>query len=152
MTYLFVFAVFNQLQRTHSLTASVSGSTPRGTNFFHKKFPVPPAKYAMIEVDVLIPRDQVPKTTLFMGIYTTEDNADIKRRCTTNMVNLEIRTCTRYSDLTWISLDLCHFGIVGRWIAQEKYLYKITHQGTSLFHLDFSAIKGFGFYLIYSMK
>ena len=84
MTYLFVFTVFTQLQRTHSLTASASGSTPRGKNFFHKKFPVPPAKYAMIEVDVLIPRDQVPKTTLFMGIYTTEDNADIKRRCTHN--------------------------------------------------------------------
>ena len=79
MTCIFVFAIFALWHCTHSLTTSLSGDTSRNGNYFHEEFPVPPAKYAMIEVDILIPRDQVPGTPLIMGIDTTK--YDFETRC-----------------------------------------------------------------------
>ena len=67
---------------TYSLSASVSGSFTENTEFVHKIFPVPPAKWAMIEVDVsYLKVHETEKHYLIMGIYTTEDNVDMRRRC-----------------------------------------------------------------------
>ena len=79
MICIFVFEIFALWHCTHSLTTSLIGDTSRKWHFFHEKFPVPPAKYAMIEVDVLIPGDQVPGTPLVMGIDTTK--YDHETRC-----------------------------------------------------------------------
>ena len=72
MICIFVFAIFALWHCTHSLTTSLFGDTSRNGNYFDRKFPVPPAKYAMIEGDIFIPGNQVPETPLIMGIYTTE--------------------------------------------------------------------------------
>ena len=79
MRLLFLFAVFTQWQCTHSLTASVSGYTSQSRKLFHKKFPVPAAKRAMIELDVSF--QGLTIIPLIMGIDTTEDNVDIRRGC-----------------------------------------------------------------------
>ena len=83
--FLFVFAVFTHWHYAQSLSASISGSTFisywKPKKFFHKKFQVPSSKRAMIDVDVSLYQDRIPETPPIMGIYTTEDNVDIRRRC-----------------------------------------------------------------------
>ena len=88
MGYLFLFAAFTNyyiLPYNHSLIASVSGSVAEyriSRKFFHKNFPVPPAKWAMIEVDVsYFKRYALDEHYLMMGFYTTHDPVDIKKQC-----------------------------------------------------------------------
>ena len=76
MRLLFLFAVFTQWQCTHSRTSSVSGVV-NGWYFSHRKFPVPPAKWAMIEMDVYKSGSLWP----IIGIFTTKRSVDIRRQC-----------------------------------------------------------------------
>ena len=73
--FLFLFAVFTQWQCTHSRTASVSGDVYGW--YYHRKFPVPPAKWAIIEVDVHKGGSLWP----IIGIFTTKHSVDIGRQC-----------------------------------------------------------------------
>ena len=81
---LSVFVVFTQWSWTHSITKSMSGVIFDDTSFFYETFPVSPLRRAMIEVDVqhFIGSSRQEGHYAMVGIYTTQDHINFKKRCT----------------------------------------------------------------------
>ena len=80
---LFVLAAFAQWNLTSSVKTSVSGEISEDITFIHKMFPVPPSKRAIIEVSVRVPGKFIRKSRRYpmMGIYTTQDHINIRKKC-----------------------------------------------------------------------
>ena len=80
---LFVFVVFTQWSWTHSITKSMSGVIFDDTTFFYETFPVSPLRRAIIEVDVqdFIGSSRSEGHYAMVGIYTTQDHINFKKRC-----------------------------------------------------------------------
>ena len=78
----FFVAVLVQLKLTQSQSPkrTVSGEIFENVTFIHKTFQVPPSTRAIIEVDVSYP-DSFAKTYPILGIYTTQDHLNLKRKC-----------------------------------------------------------------------
>ena len=72
--------ILTQIKLSHSISGEISDDI----TFFHKTFPVPPSKRAIIEVDVSYPegsgRKQMHNNPI-MGIYTTNNHINIKKKC-----------------------------------------------------------------------
>ena len=80
---LLLIVIITELESCYSLslTASFSGVVPDNITFIYQKFPVPPSKRAIIEVNVSYPKyheyaGYLPK----LGIYTTHDHVNIRRQ------------------------------------------------------------------------
>ena len=65
-------------------SVSISGVISKDITFLHKTFPVPPSMRATIEVDVSYADSPLRKQGHYprMGIYTTMDHINVKKRCT----------------------------------------------------------------------
>ena len=75
---LLILTAVGQWKLTHLV--SVSGRISEDLTFIYKTFPVPPSMRAIIEYQVHF--DSRFRTGLTMGIYTTQDHANIRKQCT----------------------------------------------------------------------
>ena len=77
---IFVIAALTQWICTHSV--SISDVISDDVTFIHKTFPVPPSMRAIIEVDVYDNVSFLRPTYPMVGIYTTGNHTNIKKKCT----------------------------------------------------------------------
>ena len=97
---------------------SVSGVISKDIRFFHEPFPVPPSKRAIIGID-LVYSDTGLSIQPSIGIYTTCDHVNIRKRCRQSSIGqLANRELHRHVELgrykhrslhcTKVSGDLMH--------------------------------------------
>ena len=100
---LLILAAVGQWKLTHLV--SISGRISKDVTFIHEVFPVPSAKRAIIEYEVHF--NSIYDRGLTMGIYTTQDHANIQNQCTKTRygqlgnkqlhpaMNTDLRTCNK---------------------------------------------------------
>ena len=85
MRIFFGLLVLTQFELYFSVTvSSISGRISENVTFIHKTFPILPSKRAIIQVDVSYPDRLLGLYGKWpmMGIYTTQDHVNIRKRCT----------------------------------------------------------------------
>ena len=84
--FIVLVVVSTQLKLTCSFKTTIGGEISDDVPFIYKKFPVPPSKRAIIEVNVSFPERYIVEQNQYprMIIYTTKDHINIRsnKQCT----------------------------------------------------------------------
>ena len=125
---------------------SISGEITEDITFLHKTFPVPPSMRAIIEIDVYYTDSPLRKQGHYprMGIYTTMDHINIKKRCTYiafgQLAKHHLHPRLTLDESDYPTSKMFRRSRWGLFTAEGILQYRTSNPGISYSHLDSTVI------------